>query len=144
MDRVPMGMACHVPADSRQCMGGLMCACRLMSMCGRPAECLLLHVGVCARPHVCLLVHVSVWEVGCVPSDSCQCVCACTGCPSRTVLLPTGAVLCPKYCTTFKKGRSTHPTCFGRLWPDEVRGTVSISCTRVLLTCSYEFVQALR
>ena len=49
------------------------------------------------------------------------------GCPSWTAFLPTGAVVCPGFCTTFKEGKSSGATgSYGRLWYDEIRNTVTL------------------
>lgn len=47
------------------------------------------------------------------------------GCPAKTVWLPTGELLCPRWCITYKLGRSNgRHGCFGRCWYDEVVQTV--------------------
>jgi hypothetical protein len=44
------------------------------------------------------------------------------GCPSYMALMPTGDLLCPRWCITFKDGKGMARTaCFGRLHPTEVR-----------------------
>lgn len=52
---------------------------------------------------------------------------AVAGCPSWTAFLPTGAVLCPGFCTTYREGKSSGATgAYGRLWYDEIRNTVTL------------------
>ena len=47
------------------------------------------------------------------------------GCPGRTVFVPSGDLLCPRWCVTYKKGRSSgRHGCFGRTWYDEIQPTV--------------------
>eukprot|EP00877_Chromochloris_zofingiensis_P009059 jgi/Chrzof1/4406/Cz14g11270.t1 len=47
------------------------------------------------------------------------------GCPSRTTWLPTGDLICPRWCVTYKKGRSWgRHGCFGRVWYDDIQSTV--------------------
>lgn len=47
------------------------------------------------------------------------------GCPARTLFLPSGDLVCPRWCITFKKGTSRgRAGCFGRLWYDRIPGTV--------------------
>ena len=48
------------------------------------------------------------------------------GCPARTVFMPSGGLLCPRWCITYKQGKSSgRHGCFGRVWYDEVQPTVS-------------------
>lgn len=47
------------------------------------------------------------------------------GCPGTTVFLPTGDLLCPRWCVTYKQGKSGgRHGCFGRMWYDEIQPTV--------------------
>jgi len=47
------------------------------------------------------------------------------GCDSETVFLPTGDLACPRWCITYKKGKSNgRHGCFGRIWHDGVQTTV--------------------
>lgn len=47
------------------------------------------------------------------------------GCASRTVLLSTGRLLCPRYAATFKVGHASgHQGCFGRVSPLALMPTV--------------------
>ncbi|KAL0043430.1 hypothetical protein WJX79_004501 [Trebouxia sp. C0005] len=47
------------------------------------------------------------------------------GCDAYTVWMPSGGLLCPRWCITFKDGKSTGRTgCFGVVWYDEVQPTV--------------------
>ena len=39
--------------------------------------------------------------------------------------MPTGDLLCPRWCVTYKKGKSNgRHGCFGRMWWDEIQPTV--------------------
>ncbi|KIY93940.1 DNA (cytosine-5)-methyltransferase CMT3 [Monoraphidium neglectum] len=47
------------------------------------------------------------------------------GCDAKTVWLPTGDLACPRWCITYKKGKSNgRHGCFGRIWHDSVQTTV--------------------
>lgn len=47
------------------------------------------------------------------------------GCDAATVFLPTGDLLCPRWCITYKGGKSGgRHGCFGRMWYDEIQPTV--------------------
>lgn len=42
-----------------------------------------------------------------------------------TRLMPTGDLLCPRWCITYKKGKSEgRHGCYGRMWFDEIQSTV--------------------
>ena len=46
-------------------------------------------------------------------------------CPSCTAVMPTGDLLCPRWCITYKLGKSDkRHGCFGRTWFDEIQPTV--------------------
>ncbi|KAL3146940.1 hypothetical protein ABBQ38_014910 [Trebouxia sp. C0009 RCD-2024] len=48
-----------------------------------------------------------------------------TGCPASTVWMPSGGLLCPRWCITYKDGKSSgRHGCFGVVWYDEVQPTV--------------------
>ncbi|BDA50272.1 probable DNA (cytosine-5)-methyltransferase 3 [Coccomyxa sp. Obi] len=47
------------------------------------------------------------------------------GCEAETAFLPTGDLLCPRWCITYKHGKSSgRHGCFGRMWFDEIQPTV--------------------
>ena len=47
------------------------------------------------------------------------------GCDARTAFLPTGDLACPRWCVTYKRGKSNgRHGCFGRIWYDGVQTTV--------------------
>ena len=47
------------------------------------------------------------------------------GCRSFTAVMPTGDLLCPRWCITYKLGKSDkRHGCFGRTWYDEIQPTV--------------------
>ncbi|KAI8463386.1 MAG: hypothetical protein J3K34DRAFT_495628 [Monoraphidium minutum] len=47
------------------------------------------------------------------------------GCDAETLWLPTGDLACPRWCITYKKGKSNgRHGCFGRMWYDSVQTTV--------------------
>lgn len=47
------------------------------------------------------------------------------GCEGGAALLPTLDLLCPRWCITYKKGKSSgRHGCFGRMWYDEIQPTV--------------------
>ena len=47
------------------------------------------------------------------------------GCSSFTAVMPTGDLLCPRWCITYKLGKSDkRHGCFGRTWYDEIQPTV--------------------
>jgi DNA (cytosine-5)-methyltransferase 1 len=47
------------------------------------------------------------------------------GCPAGTAMLTTGDLLCPRWCITYKRGKSNgRQGCFGRMGLDEVQPTV--------------------
>jgi len=79
---------------------------------------------------VCLLPEQSVLSI--LPTHHCslyvtQCFVHCAGCDAYTVWMPSGGLLCPRWCITFKDGKSTGRTgCFGVVWYDEVQPTVSL------------------
>ena len=51
--------------------------------------------------------------------------CGLAGCDAETVFLPTGDLLCPRWCITYKQGKSSgRHGCFGRMWYDEIQPTV--------------------
>lgn len=59
-----------------------------------------------------LLVVMGVWGVR-------------AGCPASTVWMPSGGLLCPRWCITYKDGKSSgRHGCFGVVWYDEVQPTV--------------------
>ena len=48
------------------------------------------------------------------------------GCSAYTVWMPSGGLLCPRWCITYKDGKSNgRHGCFGVVWYDEVQPTVS-------------------
>ncbi|KAG1677047.1 hypothetical protein FOA52_001217 [Chlamydomonas sp. UWO 241] len=50
------------------------------------------------------------------------------GCQATTYYLPSGDLLCPRWCITYQGGKSgrncSRQSCFGRIWIDEVQPTV--------------------
>ncbi|KAF8062783.1 CMT3 [Scenedesmus sp. PABB004] len=47
------------------------------------------------------------------------------GCPSRAFFLNTGDLVCPRWCVTYKDGKSSgRHGCFGRVWWDDIQPTV--------------------
>lgn len=42
--------------------------------------------------------------------------------------MPSGGLLCPRWCITYKEGKSSgRHGCYGRAWYDEVQPTVSLA-----------------
>ena len=51
--------------------------------------------------------------------------CYAAGCSAFTRLMPTGDLLCPRWCITYKKGKSEgRHGCYGRMWFDEIQSTI--------------------
>ncbi len=61
------------------------------------------------------------------PLSWCKLMCRCcaAGCSAFTRLMPTGDLLCPRWCITYKKGKSEgRHGCYGRMWYDEIQSTI--------------------